>query len=401
MADRDRHPLTPGTTGTQGNGTYTMKTKLVTAACLAAALLAGCNKPPEVARDPDHKVDGNSILFPPGNREIDSIQAIQVKRQRAPSRRLNGRLTWNEDRTVRIYTPFGGRVERILVQPGMPVKKGQPLAVIASPDFGQAQSDARRAQSEFELAEKNLARVRELARNGVAAAKELQNAEAEHARARAERDRTQRRLALYGGHDSVDQTYTLTSPIAGTVVERNINPGQELRSEQIASNAPPLFVITDPSQLWAVIDAAERDLVKLRPGKVVTLHTPAYRDEPFQATVTAISDFLDPATRTLKVRASLPNPGRKLKAEMFVTADVDADNEMVLLVPTKSVYFQGGKNYVFVDDGGGHYTRREVELDDVYGNEVEVVQGLGEGEKVVTQGSLMLQQILKPRRVQK
>lgn len=379
-----------------------MKTTLVTAACLAAALLGGCSKPPEVARDPDHKVEGNSILFPPGNHEVDSIQAVQVKRQRAPSRRLNGRLTWNEDRTVRIHTPFGGRVERILVQPGMQVKKGQALAVIASPDFGQAQSDARRSHSDFELAEKNLARVRELVQNGVAAAKEQQNAEAEHARARAERDRTQRRLALYGGQrDSVDQTYILTSPIAGTVVERNINPGQELRSEQIASNAPPLFVITDPSQLWALIDAAERDLAKLRLDKVVTLYSPAYRDEPFQATVTAISDFLDPATRTLKVRASLPNPGRKLKAEMFVTADVDADNEMVLLVPTKSVYFQGGQNYVFVEDGGSRYTRREVALDDVYGNEVEVVQGLAEGEKVVTQGSLMLQQILKPRRVQK
>jgi membrane fusion protein, heavy metal efflux system len=199
----------------------------------------------------------------------------------------------------------------------------------------------------------------------------------------------------------VDQTYTLTSPIAGMVVERNINPGQELRAEQVTSNAPPLFVITDPGQLWALIDAAERDLGKLRVGKVITLHTPAYRDEPFQATVAAISDFLDPSTRTVKVRAVLQNPSRKLKAEMFVTAEIDADNEMVLLVPTKSVYFQGGRNYVFVEDGGGRYTRREVQLDDVYGDAVEVIQGLGDGESVVTTGSLMLQQILKPRRVQK
>jgi cobalt-zinc-cadmium efflux system membrane fusion protein len=282
------------------------------------------------------------------------------------------------------------------------VKSGQALAVIASPDFGQAQSDARRAASDYGLAEKNFARVRELAQHGVAAGKELQNAEAEYARARAELDRTQRRLALYGGRrDGVDQTYTLTAPIAGMVVERNINPGQELRSDQITSNAPPLFVITDPGQLWAQIDAAERDLPKLRVGKAITLHTPAYRDEPFHATVAAISDLLDPSTRTVKVRAVLANPQRKLKAEMFVTAEVDADNEMVLLVPTKSVYFQGGQNYVFVEDGGGRYTRREVQLDDVYGNEVEVVQGIGHGEKVVTQGSLMLQQILKPRRVQK
>lgn len=379
-----------------------MKTNLVTALLFSLALLASCGKPPEPTPDPEHSVEGNSIVFPPGNHEVDSIQTVQIKKQRAPSTRLNGRITWNEDRTVRIYTPFAGRVEKILVQPGTQVKRGQALAVIASPDFGQAQADARRAASEYELAEKNLARVRELTQHGVAAGKELQSAEAEYARTRAELDRTQRRLALYGGRrDSVDQTYTLASPIAGMVVERNINPGQELRPEQMTSNAPPLFVITDPSQLWAQIDASERDLGRLRVGKVVTLHTPAYRDEPFHATVTAISDFLDPSTRTLKVRALLNNPGRKLKAEMFITAEVDADNEMVLLVPTKSVYFQGGHNYVFVDDGGGRYTRREVELDDVYGNDVEVVHGLGDGEKVVTQGSLMLQQILKPRRVQK
>ncbi len=389
-----RHKKKPNGTG--------MNRTLLTTICFSVALLAACGKPVEQVPEPEHKVEGNSIHFPPGNHEVDNIQTVQVKRQLAPSTRLNGRLAWNEDRTVRIYTPFGGRVEKILVQPGMTVKSGQALAVIASPDFGQAQSDARRAASDFALAEKNVARMRELAEHGVAAAKELQNAEAEYARTRAELDRTQRRLALYGGRrDGVDQTYTLTSPIAGVVVERNINPGQELRSDQITSNAPPLFVITDPGELWALIDASERDLGRLRPGKIIALHTPAYRDEHFDARITAISDFLDPSTRTLKVRGILRNPSRKLKAEMFITAEVDADNERVLLVPTKSVYFQGGQNYVFVEDGERHFTRREVQLDDVYGNEVEIVQGLGEGEKVVTQGSLMLQQILKPRRVQK
>ena len=379
-----------------------MKKTLAAAICLSVSLLGACHKPTEAPSEPEPRVEGDAIVFPQGSHETASIQAVEIRRQRAPAIRLNGRLTWNEDRTVRIYTPFGGRVEKIPVQPGMTVKAGQALAVIASPDFGQAQADARRAASDFALAEKNVARVRELEQNGVAARKELQNAEAEYGRARAELDRTQRRLSLYGGRrDGVDQTYTLTSPLAGVVVEKTINPGQELRPEQMTSNAPPLFVITDPSQLWAQIDALEKDLAKLRVGKTITLHTPAYRDEPFSARVTAISDFLDPVTRTLKVRAVLDNSSRKLKAEMFVTAEVDADGEMVLLVPTKSVYFQGGHNYVFIEDGGGRYSRREVQPDDVYGADVEIVRGLAEGEKVVTQGSLMLQQILKPRRVQK
>ena len=125
----------------------------------------------------------------------------------------------------------------------------------------------------------------------------------------------------------MDQTYTLTSPIAGTVVERNINPGQELRPDQMVANSPPLFVVTNPATLWAIFDASERDLVMLRVGKVIQVSTPAYRDERYLAKVEAIADFLDPATRTLKIRTRLDNLSRKLKAEMFVTADVASDGD--------------------------------------------------------------------------
>ena len=156
-------------------------------------------------------------------------------------------MSWNEDRTVRIFTPFAGRVSSILVQPGDNVKQGQTLAVIASPDFGQAQAETRRAQGEFALAKQNLARMRDLHEHGVAAAKDLNAAEADFARAESECKRTEARLKLYGGGSEIDQTYALKSPLAGVVVEKNINPGQELRPDQMTSNAPALFVITNPA----------------------------------------------------------------------------------------------------------------------------------------------------------
>lgn len=120
---------------------------------------------------------------------------------------------------------------RIAAQPGDRVKAGQALAYLASPDFGQAQADAGKAQADIALAEKNLARIRELHDNGVAPRKDLSQAEAEHARARSELARAQGRVRLYGGGTGIDQTLALKSPIAGTVVERNLNPGQELRSD--------------------------------------------------------------------------------------------------------------------------------------------------------------------------
>lgn len=373
--------------------------KTLFAMALAAILLAGCGKPAADAPAADPTISDDRISFPENGGKLTGVRSIPVEMQPVPLTRLNGRLTWNEDRTVRVYTPFTGRVERILVQAGQTVTRGQALAVIASPDFGQAQADARRAESDHALAEKNLQRMRELEQHGVAPRKDLQTAEADAARTRAEFERSRKRLAMYGATGAgVDQTYTLASPIAGTVVERNINPGQELRPDQVN---PPLFVVTDPATLWAQFDANERDLAHLRPGKTIAVRSPAWREEEFTARIETMSDFLDPATRAIKIRARLDNSSRKLKGEMFVTADIDADGAKELLVPAKAVYFQNEKNFLFIDEGNGRYLRRQVQTGDVRQNLVEILAGLNEGDKVVIEGSLMLQQVMQPRRVQK
>jgi cobalt-zinc-cadmium efflux system membrane fusion protein len=364
--------------------------------------LISCEKPAEPPPTPEPRAEGESVIFPAGAPGLKTIQSQVVKMQTVPPAQLNGRVTWNEDKTVRVYTPFAGRVERILAQPGQSVAKGQPLATMASPDFGQAQADARRAESDHALAEKNLARVRDLEQNGVAPRKDVHAAEADQARAAAELDRARKRVALYGGDGrGIDSSYTLVSPVSGVVVEKNINPGQELRPDQALSNAPPLYVVTDPASLWIQLDAAEKNLAHLKKGKVVSVRTPAYPEDTFSARVEAVADFLDPVTRTIKVRAALDNTTRKLKSEMFVTSIVNADGESELLVPSRSMYFQGGQNYLFIDEGKGKFTRRAVKAGDVRDNRTEILEGLREGENVVTEGVLMLQQVLKPRRVQK
>ncbi len=378
-----------------------MKFRIAATLFIAFTWLSGCSKPPEPEAAPEPKIEGESITFPANSEGLKTLQSQLVKMEPTPATQLNGRVTWNEDRTVRVFTPFAGRVERILAQPGQSVAKGQALAVIASPDFGQAQADSRRAEGEYALSEKNLARVRELEQNGVAPRKDLQSAEADQARTATELERARRRVALYGSTGGIDQTYTLTSPIAGVIVEKNINPGQELRPDQATSNAPPLFVVTDPTALWVQLDAAEKNLPQLALGKIVTIRTPAYAEETFSAKVDAVADFLDPVTRTIKVRAALTNANRKLKSEMFITAVVDFDGATELLVPSRSMYFQSEKNYLFIDDGKGKFTRRAVKAGDVRDNRTEILEGLREGEKVVTEGTLMLQQVLRPRRVQK
>jgi len=366
---------------------------------LVAALIAGCDKTVKTEAVPEAKVDGETIAFPQGSPQLASLTSQAAIERPESALVLNGRLTWNEDKTVRIYTPFAGRVSRILVQPGEKVQAGQTLAIIASPDFGQAQADARRAHGDYALAQQNLARVKDLHEHGVVAAKDLNATEADYARAESELQRTQARLKLYGGGTQVDQTYALKSPLGGVVVEKNINPGQELRPDQMGAGVPALFVITDPAYLWALLDAAEKDLPQLKLGKLIKIRVPAFPNTAFEAKIATISDFLDPTTRTIKVRATLTNAQRTLKGEMFVTAAINGDASMVLQVSTRAVFFQGGRHFVFVDSGDGRFVRQEVKVGDSSDGNMTILSGLQSGQKVVSEGALLLQQMLQPRRV--
>jgi len=367
----------------------------------AIALLAGCPEAPKPEVVPSAKIDGESIVFLKDSPQLTSLVMDTAVEQPAGAIRLNGRLAWNEDHTVRVFTPFAGRVASIHAQPGDNVKQGQMLAVIASPDFGQAQAETRRAQGDFALARQNLARAKDLHEHGVVAAKDLNAAEAEFARTESEIKRTEARLKFYGGGSEIDQTYGLKSPLTGVVVEKNINPGQELRPDQMVANAPALFVITNPSSLWVLLDAVEKDLPNLKVGSNLKIKVPTYPNDEFQAKIAAISDFLDPVTRTIKVRAVIDNTARKLKGEMFINAEAKSSQASVIKVPARAVMFQGGRYYLFVEDGVGRFVRREVvtaETDDGY---VSIASGVAAGQRVVAEGALLLQQILQPRRIVK
>lgn len=361
---------------------------------LAAALAAGCGNGNDAPAAALARLEGDKVVFPQGAAQLQAIRSEVVTKRRSVTLRLNGRLVWDEDKTVRVFPPFAGRVVRILAHPGDTVKPGQTLATLASPEFGQSQAEARRAASDFVLAEKNLARMRDLNANGVAPRKDLHVAEADYARAEAERQRAQTKISLYGGNEAaVDQSFALKSPIAGTVVERNINPGQELRADLVLANAPAMFVITDPSRLWIQVDASERDLPFLKRGQALRLRSSTYPEESFGATVDVVSDFIDPVTRVIRVRGSVDNRERKLKGEMFVSAEIDMGQQPGVQVPSKAVFLAGNKYFAYVEEAPGAYKRVEVKTADDANGSVGVIAGLAPGQKVVVEGSLLLHRL--------
>ena len=359
---------------------------------LLVALAAGCNEPAQKSATVQPRVEGQAVIFPAGSPQTAALLTEKVVPRRETVLRFNGRLVWNEDRTVRVFSPFGGRVQSISAALGQSVRAGQTLATIEAPDFGVAQSEARKSEQDDALAQKNLARVTELLEAGVAPAKDLQVAQAEAARAAAERARTRARLRLYGNAGAVDQRLALSAPIAGVIVERNVNPGQELRPDGQGDKG--LFVISDPAHLWFVLDVAEADIGALKAGEQVKIHATMLGDKSIAGVVTNVADFVDPQTRTVKVRGTVDNPERLAKAEMFVIAKIKVPAATGFLVPTKAVYLRGEQTYVFVDAGGGKYVRKPVKLGPTINGHQVVMEGVAADENVVVDGSLLLERLL-------
>jgi len=365
-----------------------MKQNLTLIALLLA--LAGCSGEPEADKGPLIKVDGERVSLTEPDK-ADFLKLATVEPDRGGSLRLPGRLVWNEEKTVRVFPQLGGRVEKIAVDVGAVVKAGQLLAVLASPDYGQAQADAQKARAGATLAAQALERNRQLREAGVIAEKDWQQAEADAVAAHAEAARAARRLAGLGGEG--DGSYALKSPLAGVVVERNLNPGMEFRPDQAV---PPLFVVTDPASLWIQIDAGETDLALLKKGEALQIESKQYPGEHFSGVIRQVADFVDPATRTIKVRGEVPNADRRLKGEMFVSALIAQPPSAALRVPAAAVFLQGERRYVFVEESVGHYRRQLVDAGAERDGWIELLAGVKAGERVVAEGNLHLLKYLKP-----
>ncbi|HMJ49417.1 MAG TPA: efflux RND transporter periplasmic adaptor subunit [Burkholderiales bacterium] len=361
--------------------------------------LSACQKTQEPQASPPPTLSGETITFTANSQQLAVIKSAAVEATTGGQLRLSGRLVLDEDHTVRIFPPVAGRVTQVLAVPGKTVQTGETLALISSPDFGQAQAESRKAAADLALAEKNLDRLRELHANGIIATKDLQTAEADLARSKAERERTLAREKLYGDSSNINQQFALKSPISGVVIERNLNPGQEVRPDQSQPGSPAFFVVSDVTKLWFILDVPEALLPLLRPGVALTLHPNALPGETFSGKVEWLSDEIDPATRVLRVRGSIDNHERRLKAEMFVTAEValpsEAKQSIAVRVPADAVLLIGDKRYVFVDEGGGRFRRQPVAAEELGPSWVLVSDGLKTGQKVVTEGGLLLQQLLE------
>ncbi len=348
-------------------------------------------------------VQGDTLQFASNSPQLAVLQVSEVKTQTEQEVELTGRVVWDETRTTRIFAPVAGRIVSLDAMPGQTVRVGQVLARLSAPDVGQAQADAARAAADAQQAERSLARARELEAAGAIPHRELETAEADQQRARAELARALARMRSLGaansaaqaGEPSVDQQYALRSPVAGVVVERNANPGQEFRPDQAGPGVPPLFTVSDPNKVWVQFEVPEGQAPKLHPGQRIDIRIDALPEAMREARIEWVADTLDAQSRTLRVRVSLPNNDRSLKAEMFVRGVLHLPTSAPQpVVPTDATVFIQGRHYVFVELAPGQFKRKAVQALESGVGQMTIENGLAGGERVVTRGALMLQQVL-------
>jgi len=301
---------------------------------------------------------------------------------------LNGRITYNDNHTARVFSPLAGRVVKIPTEVGMQIKKGDPLLILDSPDFAMAIADNAKANADLLRKKEIYERTKQLYQIKGIARKEVGTAAADWQQAHAEFQRAKARMKnLNADVSTLAGQFILRAPIDGTISERQVNAGSEVRPDAVN----PLFVITNPLHLWVQIDLPERQLDKINLGDLVSVEVDAYPGEIFQGKVTVIGGALDPLTRRIQVRCELDNLHLKLKPEMFARVTPIANEKPKLpRVPNASIVTQGLFSFLFIEQSPGVLQRRRVTLG-LQGSEYAYVkEGLQAGERVVTSGALLL-----------
>jgi membrane fusion protein, heavy metal efflux system len=314
----------------------------------------------------------------------------------------SGKIAFDDLRVGHVFSPVFGRVKRILADPGQRVKREASLAVIDSPDVGNAFADLGKAQADLTAADHEVARQHELFDAHASSQKDFETAQDNDGKAKAEMNRARQKARLFraGVADAASQEFTLRAPIDGEVIARNINPGAEVQGQYSGGTPVELFTIGELDRVWVLADVFEMDLARVRKDAPVVVKAVAYPDQIFHGKVDWISDLLDPVTRTARVRCSIDNPARALKPEMYATVTIGVSGEAVLAVPRSAVLRIADQTVVFVEagktaDGRQRFVRRVVALDEDEGsNYVPVVRGVAANERLVTSGGILLSGML-------
>lgn len=322
-----------------------------------------------------------------------------------------GKISVNEDLSTSIFSPYSGRILKLLVKPGDEVTRGQPLFIIEATDAVQVHNDfitsiaaVNKGKAQVSLAKTIEKRQKDLYEIKATALKDWQqaqtdlvNAQNDLSAAEAALDAARNRLRILGRSDaeidSFQQKRTITpetaivAPLSGTVVQRKAGPGQFVTG----GSSDPIFMIGDLSSVWLTAFVRESEAPKVHVGQEIQIKVLAYPERTFSGKLSYVATAIDPVTRRLLVRATLDNAEGLLRPEMFANVTIlTGQKDNCVGIPRGAVIYEGSTARVWVAREDRSLELRPIELGLVSGSNIQVLRGLKAGERVVTRGSLFI-----------
>lgn len=371
-------------------------------------MTAGSRAAAQVARPPAPTPG----VFTPTPAQWATLAVEPVMQRAFRSRHVTeGKITVNEDHSTPIYSPYSGRVKRLLVRPGDQLEAGQPLLVLEATDAVQVHNDfivavagLAKARAQLHLSQTIEARQHELYDGRAVALKDWQQAQADLAAANSDvrsaetaLEAARNRLRILGRSDeeiarfeergAISPEMPIIAPISGTVVQRKVGPGQYISS----GSADPVFVIGDLSSVWLIAYVRETEAPEVHVGQTVNFSVLAYPDRVFSATIDYVATALDPATRRLLVRAVISNSEERLKPEMFASVTIlTGEDQSSLAVPRDAIIYEGDTARVWVTRDRKSVELRRIKPGLINGKMIQVLDGLTAEDQIITKGSLFI-----------
>ena len=356
-----------------------------------------------------HELPAAAPPSPPGTfrasaQQLKTLTVEAVQTHGFASEELTeGKIAVNADRATPVFSPYSGRVTRVIAGLGDAVRSGAPLATLEASEYVQDQSDLKSAAAAVNLARINEARKRDLYDAKGGSLQDWQSAQADLTNAESTHSAIGNRLRILGKSDAeiaqleraenMNPVATLTAPIAGVVVDRQVGPGQYLQ----AGSGTPVFTIADPSSVWLLANVRETDAGLVKLGQSVEVRVLAYPKRAFKARVTYVAALVDSVTHRLPVRAEIENRDRALKPEMFASFRIlTTDVSESPAVPEAAVVYEGSAAHVWVVAGDDLLSLRNIHTGRSNDGLIEVLDGLKPGERVVIKGGLFIDQAAVP-----
>jgi membrane fusion protein, heavy metal efflux system len=315
---------------------------------------------------------------------IDSAQLTDI----ADELKLSGEVSFDENKVVKVFPFASGQVLEVKVSVGDRVAKGQTLAVIKSADVAGSYADLNSSKTSIAMADRALQKAETLFKNGLGSEREVTEAQQNLEMAQKSSSKISEQISITGnGRTSAGGMSVITAPRSGYVLEKKINPGMFVRSD----NTDNLFTVGDFDDVWVWANVYETDISKVKIGYNAKVTTLAYPDKVFVGKIDKISAILDPQAKVMKARISLPNPGLMLKPEMFTNVMIEnKEGIKAVSIPARALVSENGRTYVVAYMGQCDMSIREVSILKMVEDRAYLSSGLKAGEKVISQNQILL-----------